>query len=69
MTGPGQRTYTPEVNTIRLTDAELDLTRHALQSYLQDFGHNEADTVAQIKQVIGKLREAESDGEEPRYIA
>jgi hypothetical protein len=57
------------MNTIRLTDAELDMTRHALQSYLQDFGHDEADTVAQIKRVIVKLREAEPGGDEPRFIA
>jgi len=57
------------MNIIRLTDAELETTRHALKSYLQDFGHDEADTVAQIKRVIAKLREAESDGDEPRFIA
>lgn len=57
------------MNIIRLTDAELETTRHALKSYLQDFGHDEADTVAQIKRVIVKLRDAESDGDEPRFIA
>lgn len=53
------------MNTIHLTDAELETARHALQSYLQDFGHEEADTLEAIKQVIRKLRAAEPDPEGP----
>jgi len=57
------------MNTIHLTDEELEMARHALQAYLNAFGHNEADTVAQIRRVIGKLDTASGDGEEPRFIA
>jgi len=57
------------MNTVHLDDAELELARHALQSYLQDFGHDEADMVAAIKRVIAKLQQATPEGEDPRYIA
>lgn len=56
------------MNTIHLTDDELELTRHAMQAYLRTFGHGEADTVEQIKRVIARLREAQRDDEEPSYI-
>jgi hypothetical protein len=51
------------MNTIHLTDEELALARHALQAYLVAFGHNEADTVQQIKQVIAKFRAVAHEGE------
>lgn len=57
------------MNTIHLTDTELGMARHALQAYLQAFGHNESDTIAQIKRVIAKFESAQGDGEDPRYIA
>jgi hypothetical protein len=57
------------MNTVRLTDAELELARHALQAYLQAFGHGEADTVAAIKGVIAKFDTAQPEGEEPQVIA
>jgi hypothetical protein len=57
------------MNTIHLTDSELEMARHAMKAYLAAFGHNEADTVEKIKQVIAKLREAEPEGDEPRFIA
>lgn len=57
------------MNTIHLSDAELELARHALQAYLLACGHNEADTVAQIRQVIAKFQAVEREGEEPRSIA
>ena len=56
-------------NAVHLTDEELVLVRHAMQSWLKDFGHEEADVVEAIKQVLAKLRAAEPDGEEPRFIA
>jgi hypothetical protein len=43
------------VNTIELTDDELRIVRAALRSFLEDFGHEEADTLRAIKQVIAKL--------------
>jgi len=57
------------MNTIHLTDSELEMARHALQAYLVAFGHNEADTVEKIKQVIAKLADASPEGDDPRYIA
>jgi hypothetical protein len=43
------------MNTIHLTDAELEMARHAMQAYLRTFGHDEADTTQRIKSVIAKL--------------
>jgi hypothetical protein len=43
------------MHTIELTDDELRLVRNALQSFLEDFGHDEADVLRQIKQVLAKL--------------
>jgi len=45
----------PPVNTIELTDEELALVRSALHSYLDDFGHEEADVLRRIKELLGKL--------------
>jgi hypothetical protein len=43
------------MHTIELTDEELRLVRNALQSFLEDFGHEEADLLRAIKQVLAKL--------------
>jgi hypothetical protein len=43
------------MNTIELTDDELQLVYNALHSYLDDFGHDEADVLRRIKEVIAKL--------------
>ena len=43
------------MHTIELTDEELRLLRAALHSYLDDFGHDEADVLRLIKQLIAKL--------------
>ncbi len=51
---------------VHLTDAELDTARHALQSYLLAFGHDEAETVGQIKRVIAKLHAAQIEDDDPR---
>jgi hypothetical protein len=47
------------VHTIELTEDELRLVRAALHSYLEDFGHDEADLLRAIKQVLAKLPPAE----------
>jgi hypothetical protein len=47
------------VHTIELTEEELRLVRSALHSYLEDFGHDEADVLRAIKQVLAKLPPAE----------
>ncbi len=41
--------------TIELTDEELRLVRAALNAYLEDFGHDEADVLRAVKAVIAKL--------------
>jgi hypothetical protein len=43
------------VHTIELSDDDLRLLRAALHSYLDDFGHEEADVLRLIKQLIAKL--------------
>jgi hypothetical protein len=49
------------VNTIHLNDAELAMVRNAVQGYLNSFGHNEADVVELVKQVLAKLAAAEQE--------
>ena len=43
------------MHTIELNEEELRLVRNALQSFLEDFGHDEADILRSIKQVLAKL--------------
>ena len=40
---------------IRLNDEELKLVRNALHAYLDDFGHEQADVLRQIKELLEKL--------------
>jgi hypothetical protein len=42
-------------HTIELTDEELRLVQAALHSHLDDFGHEEADVLREIKQLLAKL--------------
>jgi hypothetical protein len=46
------------MTTIELTDEELKLLRSALHSYLDDFGHEEADVLRRIKELLAKLPSA-----------
>jgi hypothetical protein len=43
------------MHTIELSDEELRLLHAALHSYLDDFGHEEADILRDVKAVIAKL--------------
>ena len=43
------------MHTIELTDEELRLLQAALHSYLDDFGHEQADLLRMIKALILKL--------------
>ena len=43
------------MTTIELNDDELKLLRSALHSYLDDFGHEEADVLRRIKELLAKL--------------
>ena len=47
------------MHTIELTEDELRLVRSALHSYLEDFGHDEADILRAIKHVLAKLPPSE----------
>lgn len=46
------------MHTIELTDDELRLVVNAVRSFLEDFGHEEADLLRQIKQLLSKLESA-----------
>ena len=46
------------MHTIELTDDELRLLQNALHAYLDDFGHDEADILREVKALIAKLRAA-----------
>jgi hypothetical protein len=52
------------MNAIHLTDTEMAMARHALQAYLHTFGHDEADTVSEIRRVIAKLQAAEVEDDD-----
>ena len=43
------------MHTIELSEEELQLVHAALHSYLDDFGHNEADVLRRIKALLAKL--------------
>ena len=43
------------MHTIELTEDELRLLNAALHSYLDDFGHDEADVLREVKALIAKL--------------
>ena len=43
------------MHTIELTDEELRLLQNALHAYLDDFGHEEADVLREVKALIAKL--------------
>jgi hypothetical protein len=48
------------MHTIELTDDELRLLHAALHAYLNDFGHEEADVLRRIKELIAKLPQSDS---------
>ena len=45
------------MHTIELTDDELKLLRAAVMSFLEDFGHEEADVLRALKALLAKLPE------------
>ena len=48
------------MHTIEITEEELTLVRAALHSYLDDFGHEEADVLRRIKEILAKLPSADA---------
>ena len=57
------------MNTVHLTDEELEMTRHALRAYLLAFGHDEADTHLVIRRVLAKFQAVEPESDEPQVSA
>jgi hypothetical protein len=43
------------MHTIEFTDEELQLLLAALHSFLDDFGHEERDTLDRIKELLAKI--------------
>jgi hypothetical protein len=43
------------MTTIELNDDELKLVSAALHAFLDDFGHDEADVVRQVRALLAKL--------------
>ena len=48
------------MHAIELTEEELTLVRAALHSYLDDFGHEEADVLRSLKELLAKLPSADA---------
>jgi hypothetical protein len=51
------------MHTIELTEDELRLVRSALHAYLDDFGHDEADVLRELKAILAKLPDEPGPGE------
>jgi len=51
------------MHTIELTEDELRLLYSALHAYLDDFGHDEADVLREIKAVLAKLPSEQTPGD------
>ena len=47
------------MHTLELTDEELRLVRSALTAYLEDFGHEEAELLQDLKAILAKLPPSE----------
>jgi len=47
------------MHTIELTEDELRILQAALHSYLDDFGHDQADVLRRVKALIAKLPRSE----------
>jgi hypothetical protein len=43
------------MHTIEISEQELTLLHSALHAYLDDFGHEEADVLRELKALIAKL--------------
>jgi len=46
------------MHTLELTEEELRMVVNAVRSYLDDFGHEEADLLRKIKELLAKLQAA-----------
>ena len=50
------------MTSIEFTDQEVSLLHNAVTAFLGDFGHDEADVVAQLKTLLTKLGSREMLG-------
>lgn len=48
-----------QAHTVELSDEELRIIHSALRSYLEDFGHDEADILRAVKALLEKLPSGE----------
>lgn len=44
------------MRTLELTEDDLKVIESALRAYLDDFGHEEADVLRRVKQLLAKLQ-------------
>ena len=49
------------MKTLEIDDEELALLLAAVRSYLDDFGHEEADLLRRVKRLLAKLQAADRD--------
>jgi hypothetical protein len=54
--------YASYMHTIELTDEEYRMVVAAVRSYLNDFGHEEADLLHKIKELLQKLETTQPPG-------
>jgi hypothetical protein len=52
----GAAEYARPMKTLELTDEELRLLLAAVRSYLDDFGHEEADVLRSVKHLLARLQ-------------
>lgn len=48
------------MRTLTFDEGEMQLLLAAVRSYLDDFGHEEADLLRRVKQLLAKLQEQAS---------
>ena len=53
------------MHTIEVTDEELRLAISAVRSYLDDFGHDEADVLRKVKELLRKLEAPQAESSQP----
>jgi|BarGraNGADG00212_1021973.scaffolds.fasta_scaffold82390_2 hypothetical protein len=53
---------TPTDVTVGLTAGEVELLKNALRSFVSDFGHDEADVLHRVKDLLAKLSALPSAG-------
>jgi hypothetical protein len=53
--------YPRVMKTLEIDEEELALLLAAVRSYLDDFGHEEADLLRRVKQLLAKLQAAGGD--------